>query len=278
MMRFTGLMFGTAGIPLSVKDRNTIDGITHLSTLGLGCMELEFVRNVHIKKENAQLVKDTAEKNNVVLTCHGQYFINLNSLESEKIEASKKRILHAADIANACGAFSLCFHAAYYMNQHPDSVYNNVRSHLKDILNILKDNSNKIWLRPEITGKNTQFGNLQELTKLSNDLEQIMPCIDFSHFHARSNGKFNTYEEFRGILYEIETTLGREGLDNMHIHVSGIEYGPKGEKNHLNLKESDFNYNELIRAWQEFKIKGVVISESPNIEGDALLMKKVYNS
>ena len=60
------------------------------------------------------------------------------------------------------------------------------------------------------------------------------------------------------------------------IHVSGIEYGEKGEKNHVNLRQSDMNYKDLCKAWREFKVRGVVVSESPDIEGDALLMKKEF--
>ena len=75
----------------------------------------------------------------------------------------------------------------------------------------------------------------------------------------------------------IEKGLGKEGLNNMHIQICGINYGPKGEKNHINLNESDFNWKELLKVWKEFKIKGVVIDESPNVEGDALLLKKTYS-
>jgi deoxyribonuclease-4 len=94
--------------------------------------------------------------------------------------------------------------------------------------------------------------------------------------HARTGGKNNTTEEFREMLTMVEKGLGRKALDNMHIHMAGIEYSAKGERNHLFLEESDFNYKDLIKVWKEFKIKGVVISESPNIEQDALLMKKYY--
>ena len=103
-----------------------------------------------------------------------------------------------------------------------------------------------------------------------------MPCIDFAHLHARSGGKYNTSLEFKEILEKVEKMLGKEGLQNMHIHMSGIAYSEKGEKNHLILKESDFNYKDLLKVWKEFKIKGVVINESPNIEVDALLMKKTF--
>ena len=103
-----------------------------------------------------------------------------------------------------------------------------------------------------------------------------MPCVDFAHLHARNGGGNNTIGEFRSILSEIEKSLGRKGLENMHIHMSGIAYGQKGEKHHLVLKESDLNFIELIKVWKEYRIKGVVISESPNIEEDALLMKREW--
>ncbi len=62
----------------------------------------------------------------------------------------------------------------------------------------------------------------------------------------------------------------------MHIHVSGILYSRKGEREHINLQESDLNYRALVEVWREFNIRGVVISESPNIEEDALLLKRLF--
>lgn len=277
MKKFDSLLFGTAGIPLSTPKRNTLNGITHLKMLGLSAMELEFVRNVNIGKDLAKEVKKTAEENDITLTCHGQYFINLNSLEKEKKEASEKRILNAARRAYECGAFSMTFHAAYYQGALPEKVYDTVKESLKNISKTLKDEGTNIWIRPETTGKATQFGSFQELVKLSQEIENVMPTIDFSHIHARNGGKYNSYKEFCEVLETIEKSLGYEGLNNMHIHLAGIEYSEKGERNHLNLKNSDMNYKELIKAWKDYKIKGAVICESPNIENDAILLKKEYN-
>lgn len=270
------LLFGTAGIPLRANPRTTIDGIKHVRNLGLGAMELEFVRSVNITKEKSPEVKKAAEESNVVLTCHAPYFINLNSLEKAKIKASIGRILNSARIANLCSGYSVCFHAGFYMEQEPKKVYDTIKQNLKEIVLTLKKENNNIWIRPETTGKETQFGNVDEILQLSQELDNVMPCVDFAHFHARTNGKYNTYEEFASILEAIEKKLGRRGLDNMHMHITGIAYGPKGEKRHLNLKESDLKYQELLKALKDFKVKGVAISESPNIEEDALLMKKVY--
>ena len=143
------------------------------------------------------------------------------------------------------------------------------------ILRELKDKDIRITIRPELTGKPSQFGDLNELIKISSEFENVLPCIDFAHLHARE-GKFNSYDEFSFVLEEIEKRFGKNALNNMHIHLAGINYSIKGERNHLNLKDSDMNYKDLIMAFKDFKIKGVVISESPNIEQDAMLLKNMF--
>jgi deoxyribonuclease IV len=270
------LIFGTAGIPTSTEERSTLNGIKQIKKLNLGAMEMEFVQSVNISEEKAPEVKKAAQENDVILTCHGQYFINLNAVEKAKIEASKQRIFKAAKIADLCGAFSMTFHPAFYLGQEKNLVYEKVKVQLKDVVKQVQNAGHKIWVRPETTGKGAQFGDIDELLKLSTEIEQVMPCIDFAHLHARSGGKYNTPAEFKEILEKVEKMLGKEGLQNMHIHMSGIAYSEKGEKNHLILEESDFKYKDLLKVWKEFKIKGVVINESPNIEEDALLMKKTF--
>jgi len=270
------LLFGTAGIPLKSKGIPTAEGIKGVRELNLDAMELEFVHSIHITKEKAPEVRKSAEENNVILTCHAPYFINLNSLEKPKLKASIQRILGSAKIANLCGAWSVCFHPGFYQKSTKEEAFDNIRKAMKEISEEVKKEKNKIWVRPETTGKESQFGNVDEILKLSEEFDNVMPCVDFAHFHARTNGKYNSYEEFSEILEKIEKSLGKKGLENMHIHITGIEYGPKGEKHHLTLEESDLKYKELLKALKDFKVKGVVISESPNIEGDALLMKNVY--
>lgn len=270
------LLFGTAGIPISTDPSNTVNGVKRVKELGLGCMELEFVRNVNISKELAPEVKKAAIEKNVVLSAHGSYFINLNAKEREKVEKSIERILHAAKTLHLCGGISLVFHAGYYFDDNRSEVYKTIRERLENITNVLKSEGMKIYIRPETTGKETQFGTLEEILQLSSELDQVLPCVDFSHLHARSNGKLNSYDEFVSVLSKIEKSTGRKGIENMHIHLSGIEYTDKGERKHLNLKNSDFKYRELLKALKEFNARGVVISESPNIEEDALLLQETY--
>jgi deoxyribonuclease-4 len=240
-------------------------------------MEIEFVQGVRMGEGGAHLVADVATRKGVKLSAHAPYFINLNAHEPEKIRASQDRILQTARIASICGAESITFHAAFYLGDSAEKVYNTVKKYLDEILNQLKRENNRVWLRPETMGKLSQFGTMEEMLNLCTELEGLGICIDFAHWHARTGG-FNSYREFASILLQIEEKLGRTALDNMHIHVSGIAYGGKGEIKHLNLKESDFQYAELLKALKDYKAKGIVICESPNLEEDALLLQATYNT
>jgi deoxyribonuclease-4 len=271
------LLFGSAGVPHSAGIRSTIGGIERVAALGLGCMELEFVQGVKMGRETALTVAEVAYSRKIALTAHGPYFINLNASEPEKLKASQERIFQTARIASLCGATSIVFHAAFYMGEPPSQVYDKVKKQLQQITGQLRTEGNRIWVRPEVTGKTSQFGTLEEVLELSAEVEGVAPCIDFAHWHARS-GKLNSYDEFIFILKQVENKLGRQALDNMHIHVSGIAYGKSGEIKHLNLRESDFNYIEFIHALRDYKVRGLVIAESPNLEEDALLLQQTYRT
>jgi deoxyribonuclease-4 len=143
------------------------------------------------------------------------------------------------------------------------------------VLDELDAEGNHIWIRPEVMGKPSQFGDLEEILNLSVELERVAPCIDFAHYHART-GRYNSHDEFSAILSRIEERLGRAALDDMHIHVAGIAYGDKGERKHLDLEESDLAYVELMQALRDHDVKGVLVCESPNLEGDALLLQETY--
>ncbi|MCS7286171.1 MAG: deoxyribonuclease IV [Anaerolineae bacterium] len=275
----TELLFGTAGVPLSTpKPPSSEKGVKRIKELGLGCMELEFVQRVSMGEEAARLVRATASSLGVILSVHAPYYINLNSPEREKLEASKKRLLAAARVGWLCGARNVVFHPAFYHNDSPREVMKKVREQILEVREILNSEGVEVVLRPETTGKPSQFGSLEEIISLSKEISGLAPCIDFAHLHARSGGKLNSHREFASVLKFIRDELGPEALADMHIHISGIDYGPKGEKEHLNLKESDFRYEELLQALIDYGVKGLVICESPNLEEDALLLQRTWES
>jgi deoxyribonuclease-4 len=274
--RTVGLLFGTGGVPLSAESRSTEAGIDRIAELGLDCMEVEFVQGVKMRPEVAVSVGELAARKNVALTAHGPYAINLNAVERQKVHMSKERILQTARIAALFGARSVTFHAAFYLKNTPAETYAAVKKQMQEVMRTLQKEGNKVTISPEVTGKSSQFGTLEESLQLSSEIQGVGVCIDFSHWHART-GKANSYQEFSNVLDQVEKKLGRWGLDNMHIHLSGIAYGKKGEIRHLMLSYSDFHYAELLRALKQRRAKGVVICESvPDLEKDALLLQRTY--
>jgi len=267
------LLFGTAGTPRSSRGTDSISGIRRVHELGLGCMELEFVRGVKMGEKTARAVYDIARQLGIRLSVHAPYYINLNA-EGETLEMSKERILNSARIGHICGAKSVVIHAGFLQKQSREAVYEKIKKAIVEIKERLKSEGIDITLRIETMGRESQFGSLEEALAIT-EVDGVLPCIDFSHLHAVT-GKNNSREEFASILARVEEKLGRRGLDDMHIHVSGIEYSDKGEKNHIVFDESDFKYKELAQAFVEFDIKGMVICESPNLEEDALVLKGEY--
>ncbi len=249
-----------------------------LSDLNLDGMELEFVHGVRMSDETRELVKKERESRKLILTAHAPFYVNLNSQEEDKVDASVQRIIETGLAAQSTGAFSITFHAAFYMKQDKEEVYQKVKNRISEISKFYHDNNLNVWIRPETTGKATQWGDLDEIIRLSKEFDNVLPCIDFSHLHARSVGKYNTYDEFSKILETVGNELGQRALDNFHAHLAGIDYGDKGEKKHLIFEESDMNYKDLLKVLKEFNVKGALVCESPNIEDDALILKEYYYS
>ena len=267
------LNFLTAGIPMAAKDYN--DAFEKLEDMNLDGLEVEFVHGVRYSENTRNSI---INRKNKIITHHGPYYINLNAKEEDKIEASIKRVLDTARAGLDLGAYSITYHAAFYLGEECAVVTKKMIERHEKIVDTLNQEKNNIWIRPETTGKGSQWGTLDEIIELSKNFSQVLPCIDFAHIHAREDGFFNTYDEFCLILEKIADSLGSVALENFHGHVAGIDYGAKGEKKHLIFEESDFNYKDLLKAFKKFDVKGVLVCESPNIEVDTKILKDYYLS
>ncbi len=252
------LLFGTAGVPLSASPSSTLAGIGKIAQLGLECLEIEFVKGVKMGTDLAQKIKEEAKALNVALSVHAPYYINLNSAEEGKRLASQERLLSSARMAEICGAKSVVFHAGYYGIVGPEKASQTIKEGLKEVVSILKSDRTPVMLRPETLGKRTQFGSLEDILYLCREVDGILPCVDFCHIHARE-GKANSYSEFHRILKKIEKKLGSKAIKNMHIHISGVDYNEKGEKKHLNLRDSDFRFDDWIQALKDYGVGGMII-------------------
>jgi deoxyribonuclease-4 len=271
------LLFGTAGIPLSTPGTTTLAAIDHIHKIGLDCLEVEFVKGVKMGSDTAEEVRKKAEALNIRLSAHAPYYINLNSPEEGKRLASQERLAATCRTAALCGARNVVFHGGYYGHSSPEGAYKTIKASLQEILSMLRAEKSSVTLRPETMGRKAQFGSLDEVLFLCREVPGLLPCLDFSHIHAREGGR-NSYRDFQRILKKVAKKLGNEALKNLHVHIAGVLYGDRGEIKHLDLRDSDFYYEGLIRALKDLGAAGTVICESPNLEADALMLKNLYNS
>ncbi|MEO5987351.1 MAG: TIM barrel protein [Candidatus Eisenbacteria bacterium] len=269
------LRFGPSGVPRSSAKPGTEHGIRRVRELGLDHLEMAWVNGVRMADESADRIAATAQACDVSLTAHGPYYINLCG-EPDVVERSLARLVETGRLGQRCGAESFCFHAGFYGKLERAEADRRVVQGLSHVTRALQQMQVGIDVRTELTGKASQAGSLQELLDWSGAVPGIHPCIDFSHQYARELGVHNRYDDFAAMLSAIEDRLGRAALERLHVHISGIQFGPKGERKHEPLKETAFRWKELLRALKDMHVSGWVVSESPAMEDDALLLQRTY--
>lgn len=277
-MENTRFHFGTVGAPLSTpkKPGGSVGAILRLKELGLDALELGWVQAVRVSEQTCAEIRAAAAEQGVQLSVHAPYFINLNASE-EEWPKSRQRLMDAAYYGHLAGATDIIFHPGSYFGQPPAEVLPKVTERLAACVDELRAAGNPVILRPETMGKAAMLGSLEDVLALSRALPQVKPCLDFAHLHARAgDGSMNSYDEWARLLEAYGKELGADSLHELHIHLSGIEYGPKGEKEHLKVLESDLNFEALFRALADFDAQGRILCESPVLEEDALILKEMW--
>jgi deoxyribonuclease-4 len=270
--------FGTVGSPTSTPKNpgGSVGAVIRLRELNLAGLELGWVRSVRVSEKTCLKIKETAMENDVLISVHAPYFINLNA-DEEEWPKSRKRLMDAAHFGNLAGATDIVFHPGSYFGHEPHEVLPKAISRLEGCVRELRDAGNPVILRPETMGKSAMLGSLEDTIEMSNKIPGVFPCLDFAHLHARrGDGTLNSYEEWVRLLEQYGQSLGDSALEDIHAHLSGIEYTEKGEKKHLLIEESDFDMRGLFRALTEINCSGRILCESPNLEDDAVLMQNVW--
>jgi deoxyribonuclease-4 len=274
----SAFIFGTVGAPLSTPARpgGTVGGIARMAELGLATLELAWVQSVRVGEAKCAEIKAAAAAHGVALSVHAPYFINLNGT-AEEWPKSRQRLMDAAHYGHLAGATDIIFHPGSYFGRAPAEVLAVAVPRLRACVAELREQGNPVTLRPETMGKSALLGTLADVLEMAAEIEGVLPCIDFAHLHARTgDGSANSYTEWLAMLKAVKKRLGTRALKRLHIHLSGIAYGAKGEKNHLPLAEADLKYKELFKALRDLGCAGRILCESPVMEDDALLMQKAW--
>ncbi len=250
------IIFGPAGLgPV----KTAVSVLEEYAKRGLKACEIAFTYSVYIKKSEAKAIKEAAERLGISLSIHAPYFINLNSEDKKKQEASKQRIISCCEIGEALGVKTVVFHPGYY-GDDKEKAYENIKNNIKDMLETIKKKGWKIRIAPETMGKVNVFGSLDEVSRLVKETG-CSACIDFAHILAR----------YKSVDYKLVEKLfpGK----HWHVHFSGIVYGDKGEKHHKTTEKEE--WATLLENLPKDK-DITIINESPTMVEDSVMGLKMY--
>lgn len=238
----------------------------------MDALEIEFVRGARIGPERAKVVGQVAKDLDIRLSCHAPYFISFNSDNPETREKSVGWVMDTVRAAHNLGAYTIVIHAASY-GKSPDTALSSVI----DGLNICKEKMDEEGIRDvilgvETMGKKGQFGTLDEISKVMDEVEGIRPVLDVAHVHARAVGGLKTKKDMSDLIDAFFPLCG----DIAHFHISCIKYGERGEVSHLPLEAKDPDMQMLADVLQESDKDCTFICESPLIEEDAVLFRNMF--
>lgn len=274
--------FGPAGVPPTFRfmKASLAEVPRLLHGEGLDAFEYEAVRwgkKPQIRKEEAERLGLQAAENDVWLSMHGSYFINFCGKKSI-VEASKQRLVACAIAAEWMRAHVVVFHPGFYGEKSAKEAFLSCLRALTEAVDVIRSlGIRDVKVGAETMGRVHQLGTLNEIMDLCQMVDQTQLVIDWSHLHARGGGKLSSVREFRKVVEDVESRLGTEAARDMHCHFTKIEFTDKGERRHHTLEEERYGpeFEMFAKVVTEFRLRPVVISESPILDLDAIRMRDI---
>ncbi len=252
-----------------------------LKNMGLDAYEYSCTKGVKLKTETALLLGEEAKKNNIKLSVHSPYYINLSTDDEEKRIKSIKYITDTAALANLMGADRVVVHSGACAKLSREEALLFAKKTLKMALSELDEMGlGHVHICPETMGKINQLGTLDEVLELCLLDDRLIPTIDFGHLYARTFGGLVTKEDFEEIFNKTENKLGSDRLKIFHSHFSKIEYTtPGGEKRHTVFDDTlwgpDFKYAAEI-IYKKNLSPTIICESAGTMAEDALKMKQAF--
>ena len=278
MGRCGRLRFGPAGKPIDLKG-DILRAPAFLREIGLDAMEYEAVRGVNIGKEKALKLGQLARENGVLLSLHAPYYVNLSSDKKTTIQASIRRVYEALRASEWMGSYAVVVHPGYYLKYTREQALKLVIDGFNKAWEMARAEGVKnTWVAPETTGKVKQVGSVEDIIEICSRVERCRPTVDWAHLYARSEGSFpKSVDDLIKVVEKFEKELGTEVVKPLHSHFSRIEYGKGGEREHHTMSEEEYgpDFRMVCKALRETGVDSTIISESPILERDALVMKRI---
>lgn len=248
--------------------------------MGLNAFEYSFGRGVNVSEQKAIEIGESFKNYGVEISVHCPYFINFAGVDEQKVENSYGYVLSSLKIGKLMGAKRAVFHPAAQGKLDRETAVNLTKERLKILADKIYENGfDDMIVCPETMGKSAQIGTVQEIVDFCKIAPFYYPCVDFGHVNSLWQGALKSPSDYAIIFDTIESGLGFDKLNNMHVHFSKIMYSGKGEVKHLTFEDAEYGPNpeDFIVAIKEKGITPYIVSESAGTQDiDAKIMQDLY--
>lgn len=271
---------GNSQIFYDAGNKSSIQAPKFLNEHGLTCYEYSFGRGFTIGAEKAKILGDEALKNNVLVSVHSPYYINLANGNDDTIPKNINYIFKSLDYLKLFNGKKCVVHTGSQNKQTREEALNNCFRQMDKVLEYYYlNNYDGLFICPETMGKSQQIGSVDEVLQLCSKDKCLIPTFDFGHINAVTLGTLKTKDDYRKIIDKCFDKLGEFKTKNMHIHFSKIEYSSKGEIRHLTLEDTQYGpeFEPLAELICEYNLTPTIISESKGkMMEDAMELKQIY--
>ena len=265
------MKFGVAGVPTNYKGK--FKGLFDwLRDRNLNAYEIQCVYGFKISDVNKQIIMEETEKG-FHFSIHAPYYINLGSKNEAVVARSKENMKQGIELAKSIGVNRIIFHPG---GGHDNTEEGRIIA-IKQLIDAVNEFTREIdmgnvRLYPEIGGKTASLGSIEEIIEICKNCDYCYPCIDIAHLHAREFGSIISKDVLMSKLQKIKDTIP-EKFKEIHFHAYTINYGDKGELNHLRHGENmpdgrvgKPNLDDFTAVLNEMGIEPWVISEAQDTQ------------
>ena len=277
-------LFGPAGNSDSFTKayKGSVHAPKWLKELGLDCYEYQCGRGVNMGEDTARAIGQAAREQGIRMSLHAPYYINLSGDSDERVEKNCEYIVKSARACHWLGGDRIVVHCGGLSGMERQAALKHTLRNLREALKALENEGlDHIRMCIETMGKVNVLGDQEEVCTICQMDERLLPCIDFGHLNARSQGGMYTEADFAALLDLLENRLGQARTKHFHAHFSKIQYGKGGEIKHLTFEDTAYGpeFAPLARLLVQRDLSPRIICESAGTQAeDAVLMKRMYEA
>lgn len=262
--------------------KSSLEAPKWLKNRGLNAYEYSFTRGFNVSDFVAKSLGENCKENDIEISVHAPYYINLANPDKEMVEKSFNYILTSLKYLKLMGGKRCVFHPGTVGKLKRDEAFNLLKENMIELSSRIKEAGfDDMMICPETMGKSMQLGTYQEIAEICKIAPFFVPTIDFGHINSLLQGKLKQESDFEEIIVYLIDNLGFEKVKNIHIHFSKIMYGEKGEIKHLTFEDNEYgpNFEPLAKVLKKYNIEPVIICESKGTQAeDAGEMKQIFEN